>query len=72
MQRDFPDIPLDLLEALELSFPQRCPDHRMSDREIWIEVGKCKLVEWLRSKFNHQQKRREEARRHVLKDSINA
>lgn len=44
------NIPKDspsLIKLLDQKFPERTPSPTMSDREIWIEVGKRELVRHL-------------------------
>lgn len=38
---------IDLVEQLDKAIPERCPDPKMSERDIWIYVGKRLLVQSL-------------------------
>ena len=44
----FPRVPLDLLEALELAFPDKAPSITTADRQIWVNVGHAEVVRFLR------------------------
>jgi len=50
-----PSIPKELIDYLESTIPERCPDARMSDREIWMYAGKRDLVRGLIAQFQSQQ-----------------
>jgi hypothetical protein len=52
----FPDVPADLLRALEKKFPDRCPSISKSIREIRHESGQRSVVDFLRIQFDKQQK----------------
>lgn len=39
----------ELIRLLDAAFPERCPDPSMSDRDIWIAVGKRQVVRFLLS-----------------------
>lgn len=54
MDEHFPLIPKDLLEALEKRFPERCPDIKQGDREIWWMCGERAVIRFLRQKFEEQ------------------
>lgn len=51
---ELPTIPEDLLEALDKRFPERCPDPKANDRDIWREVGKREVVRFLKRVFEEQ------------------
>ena len=51
----FPEIAEELILSLEHAHPTRLPTITMSDREIWIEVGKHAVVSFLRSEYERQQ-----------------
>ena len=58
MSTDLPNIPTlspELVKALDVRFPERCPDPKWSDREVWIAVGKREVV-----RFLIEQKRRQD------------
>lgn len=50
-----PEIPEALIKALEVIFKNQCPDVTMSDREVWVAVGKASVVRFLREEFTRQQ-----------------
>ena len=50
-----PVIPKDLLDALELRFPERCPEPEWSEREIWMRVGERRVIRLLRRVYEQQQ-----------------
>jgi hypothetical protein len=54
MPDEFPPVPADLLAALELLFPDRCPDLATPERELWAQVGRCEVVRLLRARFDEQ------------------
>lgn len=45
---NFPAVPLELIEALESRFPDRCPDLRTPEREVWAATGRAEVVRFLR------------------------
>lgn len=47
-------VPEDLLNELDRRFPDKCPDIRDSEREIWIKKGERRLVEFLKVVFEEQ------------------
>lgn len=51
----FPHIPADLIEALDTLFPLRAPDITWADRQIWVEVGQRRIVDFLREKLRVQE-----------------
>ena len=51
----FPYIPLEIVEAVERMFPNRCPTQNMSDRQVWISVGSIGVARYLRSQYEAQQ-----------------
>ena len=42
-----PVIPKDLVEYLNRTFPERCPDFKDTEREIWFYKGQREIVKWL-------------------------
>jgi hypothetical protein len=55
---DLPKIPLlspELVEALNKRFPERCPDPKWSDREVWMAVGRRDVVRFLIEEARRQQ-----------------
>ena len=51
---DLPPIQKELIEALEVLFPDRCPDESMSDRAVWISAGCVKVIRKIRSEYERQ------------------
>ena len=52
----FPDIPEDIVLALEEMYKDRCPDIHESERQIFMNAGAVSVVRFLRSEFNRQNK----------------
>ena len=52
-----PPITDDLIQGLDVAFPQRHPDLSLSHREIWYRAGQRFVVDYL----IEQQKRQQEA-----------
>lgn len=50
-----PRIPQDLLEYLSSQFPDKCPNLKDTDREIWMAVGARNVINHLIIKFKEQQ-----------------
>ena len=42
-----PLIPREVAEWLDRKYPERSPDHRDSEREIWLKAGERRLVRHL-------------------------
>ncbi len=55
MKGENPPIDPRLVEWLERVFPDKCPDPKDSDREIWMDVGRALLIRMLRTKLNVQE-----------------
>jgi hypothetical protein len=54
VDKPFPAIPADLLAELDRMFPERCPDLKQTDREIWRDVGAREVIRMLHAKFDEQ------------------
>lgn len=52
-----PTLDKELIEALDERFPSRCPKVTDSDRDIWINVGKRQVVEFLIEQYERQQEK---------------
>lgn len=50
-----PPLSEQLVNAMDHLFPERCPDPKQSERDIWIAVGKRLVARFLREQFNRQQ-----------------
>lgn len=50
----FPIVTQELLNALKEHFPDRSPDLRWSDREVWFKAGQVAVVRFLQQKFDEQ------------------
>jgi hypothetical protein len=53
-----PELSMDLIDELDKIFPLRLPRVNQTEREIWLEVGKREVIEYLISLKNKQVKRR--------------
>ena len=49
-----PHIPNDLLEYLNKQYPERCPNVKQSERDIWRYVGARELVRHLNQLYDEQ------------------
>ena len=49
-----PEIPRELLEALDRLFPESCPKMEWSDRQVWYEVGRRSVLRFLWSAYKEQ------------------
>lgn len=49
-----PHIPLEVLEYLERTYPDRAPDPTTPERIIWTDVGHVEVCRHLRQLFNRQ------------------
>jgi len=49
-----PPLSPELVEALDKRFPERCPDPKWSDRDIWIRVGQREVVRFLIEELRRQ------------------
>lgn len=47
MKSACPHIPSDLMNFIDSTYPERCPDKEDSERAIWMYAGKRELVRWL-------------------------
>ena len=52
--QSLPSIPEVLLKALEERFPDRAPDLKTPDKEVWFKAGQAHLVRFLRAQFEEQ------------------
>lgn len=52
----FPDIPEEIVKALEEMYHDRCPDIHESERQIFMNAGAVSVVRFLRSEFDRQNK----------------
>lgn len=50
-----PPLPKELIDYLEATVPEQCPQLTMSDREVWHYAGKRALVRGLVEQFKSQQ-----------------
>lgn len=50
----FPEVPKNLLDDLQKRFPERCPDLKDSDREVWFKVGARSVIAFLAEQFRRQ------------------
>ncbi len=58
---DYNTVPIDdidtFIQWLDDLFPDKCPDIKHSEREIWINVGRHQAAQTIISKLSHMQKR---------------
>lgn len=54
-----PNTVTDLIDQLDKTIPEKCPDPEMSDREIWLYAGQRKLIRLLK-------RLREEAEENIM------
>lgn len=45
------------LDYLDSLYPERCPDPKWTDREIWIAVGQRKVVRTIKKIFEEQEEK---------------
>ena len=57
-EEQFPSVTEALLNRLDRLYPAACPAMTDPDRLIWIKAGQRSVVEFLRSRFEEQQKER--------------
>lgn len=50
----FPPIDERLVSALAAKFPDKCPDLRTPEREVWMDAGRADVVRWLALKLEEQ------------------
>lgn len=60
-----PPLSQELIDYLNATVPEKCPDPRTPDREIWMYSGKRELVRGLIAQFHSQQENILEAPLHV-------
>ena len=51
---NFPRVPRDMVEALELVFPDKLPSTRVSPEDLAFLQGQQKVVQFLRAKCEEQ------------------
>ncbi len=51
----FPYVDPALVRVLETAYPDRCPDPKWSERDIWIKVGNAQVVRFLHQQMVGQQ-----------------
>lgn len=54
MDPTFPPISKALMEALELVYPDRCPDSNKTDKDVHLKMGNMEVVRFLRRHYNDQ------------------
>lgn len=52
-----PTISKEVVEYLNMIYPERCPTKHMSDREIWIAVGEREMVRHVTFLYEQQVQR---------------
>lgn len=48
---DLPRLSADLIKYLDSIYPEKCPDIKDLDREIWLYSGKRELINLLKYKY---------------------
>lgn len=43
----YPESVEDVIKLLDRLYPDRCPDLKMSDREVWYKAGQRSVVDYL-------------------------
>lgn len=54
MDKPFPPVSLELLNALKERFPDQVPNVTDSDRTIWTKVGNVQVIRFLQEQFKEQ------------------
>jgi hypothetical protein len=44
-----------LIDYLERTYPDRCPEPHLTEREVWIAYGCAKVIRKLRTDYNESQ-----------------
>lgn len=52
-----PAVEKELITWLEVTYPDKCPDPEMTDREIWMAVGEQVVIRKLRALHEDQLKK---------------
>ena len=52
----FPPIPKALMDELNFRFPEKTPSMTDTDREIWANVGRRSVIQFLNKEFERQNK----------------
>lgn len=52
---EFPPVISALVRELERLFPNKRPDLKETDREVWFKAGQASVVEFLRGQYAAQQ-----------------
>lgn len=50
-----PPLDKELVDRLNVLYPERCPSVKDSDRDIWVYAGKRELVRWINEQYRRQQ-----------------
>lgn len=48
----------EFIKELDELFPERCPSKTDSDRDIWINVGRREMINFIKAAYQKQEKRR--------------
>jgi hypothetical protein len=49
-----PPVSAELVEGLQLRFPDKCPDITLPDREIWFKAGQRSVVNFIKHSLDKQ------------------
>lgn len=55
MKKPFPPLDPQIVERLTELFPDKCPDFKDTDREVWIKSGQSSVVRFLKKQLADQQ-----------------
>lgn len=51
---NIPPLSADLVAELDRAFPERCPDPKDTEREVWMRAGERRLVRLLLNSLSKQ------------------
>ena len=51
---EYPSIPKDLLDRLDTQYPEKAPDPKDTEREVWMKAGERRVVRKLLIEFKRQ------------------
>jgi hypothetical protein len=54
-EQQVPPIPADVIDWLDRLYPEKCPDPKDAEREIWMKSGERRLVRRLRLELQRQE-----------------
>jgi hypothetical protein len=54
-EQQVPPISAEVIAWLDRLYPEKCPDPKDTEREIWMKAGERRLVRHLRLQHNRQE-----------------